>query len=148
MFLLNSLLRTGKVENNFSTVTVVPTCRAAFLSLATTPECSNSKCVPMGSSLVLVSTVSFPSAHNELSASPRNPNVSTDPRSEKSDILEVWCLRASAYRSARGMISDGQFVTMPNRQGNGGELMAPPIEGSFASPGSWRARCRSRCRRP
>ena len=97
MFLLNSLLRTGKVENNFSTVTVVPTCRAIFVWLATTPECSNSKCVPTGSSLVLVSTVSFPSAQSELSASPRNPNVTTDPRSEKSDILEVWCLSASAY---------------------------------------------------
>ncbi|TVU29488.1 hypothetical protein EJB05_21054, partial [Eragrostis curvula] len=73
MFLLNSLLRTGNVENNFSTVTVVPTCRAVLLSLDTTPECSNSKWVPTGSSLVLVSTVSFPSAQSELRASPRNP---------------------------------------------------------------------------
>jgi hypothetical protein len=59
MFLLNSLLRTGKVENDFSTVTVVPTYRAVFLSL-----------------ILKVTT--------ELM------------RSEKSDILDVWCIRVSA----------------------------------------------------
>jgi hypothetical protein len=89
IFLLNSLPRTGKVEKSFSMVTVVPTCRAIFLSLISTPECSNSKCVPTDSSLVLVSTVNFPNAQRELNASPRNPKVTTELRSEKSDILDV-----------------------------------------------------------
>ncbi|KAL0919363.1 hypothetical protein M5K25_011451 [Dendrobium thyrsiflorum] len=75
MLRLNSLLRTGKVENSFSTVTVVPTWRAVFLSEVTDPVWSKVKCVPTASFLVLVSTVKLPKAQSELSASPLKPKV-------------------------------------------------------------------------
>lgn len=38
MLRLNSLLRTGKLENNFLTMTVVPTWRAVFFSATSSPE--------------------------------------------------------------------------------------------------------------
>lgn len=78
MFRLNSLLRTGKLENNFLTVTVVPICRAVFLSATSRPEWSKVKCVATDSFFVLVSTVKFPKAQRELNASPLKPNVARD----------------------------------------------------------------------
>lgn len=90
----NSLLLTGKLENNFFTVTVVPICLAVFLSLTRTPEWSKVKCVATTSFFVLVSTVKSPRAQSELNASPLNPKVVNDWRSGKSDNFEVWCLSA------------------------------------------------------
>lgn len=78
MLRLNSLLLTGNVENNFSTVTVVPTWRAVFVSALTKPEWSKVKCVPTGSFLVLVSTVKLHNAQRELNASPLKPKVVRD----------------------------------------------------------------------
>ena len=46
--------------------------------------------------LCLVVTVSLLRAHNELSASPRNPNVVTPhSKSSKRPILDVWCFNAT-----------------------------------------------------
>lgn len=98
---LNSLFRTGKVENNFSTVTVVPTWRAVFFWDASSPEWLNVKWVPTVSSFVLVSMVKFPNAAKELNASPLKPNVDRDWRSVKSAILEVWCLSARDWNSGK-----------------------------------------------
>lgn len=39
----------------------------------------------------------FPTAHKELRASPRNPNVDTESKSEKSANFEVWCLAAEIW---------------------------------------------------
>ena len=38
--------------------------------------------------------VNFPTAHKELKASPRKPNVDTESKSVKSANFEVWCLAA------------------------------------------------------
>ena len=47
------------------------------------------------SAAVAVVTVTLSaSAHNDDSASPRNPKVDTESRSENDESLEVWCFRA------------------------------------------------------
>ena len=89
MLRLNSLLLTGKLENNFLTVTVVPIWRAVFFSATSKPEWSYVKCVATDSFFVLVSTVRFPKAQSELNASPRKPNVVSDWRSRKSNNFDV-----------------------------------------------------------
>lgn len=94
MFRRNSLLRTGKLQNNFFTVTVVPIWRAILLSAARRPEWSKVNCVATDSFFVLVSTVKSPKAQRELSASPLKPKVANDWRSGKSANLDVWCLSA------------------------------------------------------
>lgn len=43
----------------------------------------------------LVVTVTSLKAHNELKASPRKPNVSTEVKSAKSWIFDVWCFKAT-----------------------------------------------------
>lgn len=49
-------------------------------------------------SAVRVTTLTPPAtAHRLLRASPRKPKVDRDVRSPKSDILEVWYLRVSAW---------------------------------------------------
>ena len=72
-----------------SNVTVVPIARDSFFLLIMIPLGSNSSLVARGASLCLVTIVSFPTAHRELRASPRNPNVETESRSEKSFSLDV-----------------------------------------------------------
>lgn len=94
MFRRNSLLRTGKLQNNFFTVTVVPIWRAILLSATRRPEWSKVNCVATDSFFVLVSTVKSPKAQRELSASPLKPKVANDWRSGKSANLDVWCLSA------------------------------------------------------
>lgn len=106
----NSLLLTGRLENNFLTVTVVPIWRAVFLSAVSRPEWSKVKCVATDSFFVLVSTVKFPKAQSELKASPLKPKVVRDWRSGKSANLEVWCLRARTWNHYSKIINTLQVI--------------------------------------
>lgn len=68
------------------------TCLATFpFRFTSRPAESNSSTVPMGASAaVAVVTVTLSaSAHNDDNASPRNPKVDTESRSEKDESLEV-----------------------------------------------------------
>ena len=49
--------------------------------------------------------VNFPTAHKELKASPRKPNVDTESKSVKSANFEVWCLAAEKGEKIRNTIS-------------------------------------------
>lgn len=93
----NSLLLTGKLANNFLTMTVVPILRAVFSSFINKPVRSKVKRVATASFFVLVSIVKFPKEQSELSASPLKPNVVKDWRSWNSANFEVWCLSAKTY---------------------------------------------------
>jgi len=67
------------------------------------PIWSNTSFEPHSCDECLVFTVTLLRAHNELNASPRNPNVSTDVKSAKSLILDVWCFKATVRNKNKYM---------------------------------------------
>lgn len=78
-------------------IDLLHTCLAIGTFSLIFPTRSNTSLVPHDCDECLVITVTSLNAHNELSASPRKPNVSTEVKSEKSWILDVWCLRAANW---------------------------------------------------
>lgn len=65
------------------------TCRATDEEDLIFPEWSNTRRVPHVLETCRVVTVTSLSEHSELRASPRNPNVSTLTKSEKSESFDV-----------------------------------------------------------
>jgi len=72
-----ALKRTGSVLNSSRTATVVPGARAAAAVPASRPAWSYVRRAPAVPSAVRVTTLTSASAHSELSASPRKPNVAS-----------------------------------------------------------------------
>ena len=91
MFLLNSFCLTGIVQKRLLRVTVVPTGRATLERAVMTPLWSKVRQVPSSASLCLVEMERLANPHRLERASPRNPNVSTEVRSENSRNLDVAC---------------------------------------------------------
>lgn len=79
------------------------TCRATDEEDLIFPEWSNAKRVPHVLETCRVVTVTSLREHSELRASPRNPNVSTLTKSEKSWSFDVWCFSAEEHQIYVGL---------------------------------------------
>ncbi len=87
---MKSVLRTGRASKRFEIETVVPGFPGWGLTPCNDPCLSNVSEEATGSTERLVTIENCPLiSHNAFNASPLNPNVDTEPKSEKRVSLDV-----------------------------------------------------------